>query len=210
MTTKATTFMRRAAVTAAVAAVGATGVLAGAGHADAKSLPGGYKKSVGIDGQVVEISRKAESVRAMPSVANNGAGRSAAVSGTFSTKLSKGKGTFTVGYLVGCQVNISGMEGGISGTITSSGPSLSGSLSVPLKPGEVKFVKSDALSLKKGKGTIMVDSFQIDVQQCGGAASARSVAQVLAADGFSTDDDKLTGDSGFVQSTLYGRTFSLN
>ena len=208
MNTKATTIMRRTTVAAAVAAVGATGLMVSAGDADAGRLPGGYKKSTGIDGQVVELSRKDESVRRMPSVSNNGAGRSAAVSGTFSAKLSKGKGKMSVGYLVGCQVDITGLEGGLSGAITTV-PSLTGSFSVPLKPGEVKVVKGDSLNLKKGKGTVMVDSFQIGIEQCGGYASARSFVQVLAADGYTAEDESLTGTSGFVQSTLYGRPFSL-
>lgn len=209
MSKKATTIARRAAAVAAVSAVGAAGLMISAGDADAARLPSGSKTSTGIDGQVVKIKRSGESARGLHSVANNGAGRSAAVSGTYKATLSKGKGTMTVGYLVGCQVDITGLEGGLSGTIGTS-PSLSGSLSVPLKPGEVKFVKGDSLSLKKGKGTVMVDSFNINVEQCGGYASARSVVQVLAADGFSTEDDAISADSGYVQSSLYGKPFSLN
>ncbi|MCF8611601.1 MspA family porin [Gordonia sp. HY285] len=209
MSKKATTIARRAAAVAAVSAVGAAGLMINAGDADAARLPSGSKTSTGIDGQVVKISRSGESARALRSVANNGAGRSAAVSGTYKATLSKGTGSMTVGYLVGCQINITGLEGGLSGTISAS-PSLSGSLSVPLKPGEVKFVKGDSLSLKKGKGTVMVDSFNINVEQCGGYASARSVVQVLAADGFTNEDDAISADSGYVQSTLYGKPFSLN
>ncbi len=210
MTVKTTSFVRRAAVASAALAVAATGVIASTGDADAARLPGGSKTTTGIDGQVVKISRTGESVRPQVSVANNGAGRSAAVSGTYSAKLSKGTGSLTVGYLVGCQIDITGLKGGISGGIALSGASLSGSVSVPLAPGQVAFVKGDSLSLKKGHGTVIVDSFQIDVQQCGGAATARSVAQVLAGDGFSTEDGGISGNSGFVQSTLYGKPFSLS
>lgn len=210
MTVKTTAFARRAAVTAAAVAVAATGLLATAGHADAARLPGGSKTTTGIDGQVVKITRTGESVVRQASVANNGAGRSTAVSGTYSATLSKGTGSLTVGYLVGCQVDIAGLEGGLSGTISAGAPSLSGSLSVPLKPGQVKFVTSDALSLSKGHGTVLVDSFQIHVEQCGGYASARSVVQVLAADGFTAEDGAISGNSGFVQSTLYGKPFSLS
>ena len=210
MTVKTTSFVRRAAVASAALAVAATGVIASTGDADAARLPGGSKTTTGIDGQVVKLSRTGESVRPQVSVANNGAGRSAAVSGTYSAKLSKGTGSLTVGYLVGCQINITGLEGGLSGTISAGAPTLSGSLSVPLKPGEVKFIKSDGLSLKKGHGTVLVDSFQINVEQCGGYASARSVVQVLAADGFTAEDGALSGASGFVQSTLYGKPFSLS
>lgn len=204
--------MRRAATAAVAAAIGASALIAGAGHADARSLPGGSKTTTGIDGQVVKISRSGERGNPMPSVANNGAGRAAAVSGTYKATLSKGAGKMTVGYLVGCQVDITGLEGGLSGALSLDGGSLSGALSVPLNPGQVAFIKSDAMAIKKGKATLAVDSFYINVQQCGGYASARSVVQVMAANGYGIDedDDVVKGDSGFVQSTLYGAPFSMN
>lgn len=202
-------FMRTAVVAATVAAIGATGVVVGAGEADAARLPNGFKKSSGIDGQVVTIKRTGERANPMPSVANNGAGRAAAVSGTYKATLSKGTGVMTAGYLVGCQVDIKGLSGGLSGAIGITS-SLSGSISVPLNPGQVAFIKSDSMNIKKGKATLMVDSFYINVEQCGGYASARSVVTVMAADGLSTEDDQLSGTSGFVQSSLYGAPFSLN
>lgn len=201
--------MRKAVVLGAAAAIGISGAAVGAGHADAAKLPNGSKTTTGIDGQKVTIKRSGESARIQRSVANNGAGRAAAVSGTYSATLSKGTGSMTVGYLVGCQVNIDGLEGGLSGGLALSGASLSGSISVPLTPGQVAFVKSDGMPIKKGKATLLVDSFHIDVQKCGGYAEARSVVQVIAAEGLSTEDDELSGDSGFVQSTLYGSKFSL-
>lgn len=202
-------FLRTSMIAAVVGALGATTLLTGAGSAEAAKLPNGFKKSTGIDGQVVTIKRTGERAYPMPSVANNGAGRAAAVSGTYKATLSKGTGTMSVGYLVGCQVDITGLQGGLSGTIGLTS-SLSGSISVPLNPGQVALVRSDAMSIKKGKATLMVDSFHIDVQQCGGYASARSVVTVMAADGMSTEDGVLSGDSGFVQSSLYGKPFSLN
>lgn len=210
MSKKATTMARRAAAVAAVTAVGAAGLMIGAGDADAARLPSGSKTSTGIDGQVVKISRTAESARGLHSVANNGAGRSAAVSGTYKAKLSKGEGIMKVGYLVGCQVDITGLEGGLSGTLSTGAPSLSGSLSVPLKPGEVKHVSSSGLAITKGKATVMIDSFNINVEQCGGHASARSVVQVTAGEGYTNEDDALTVTGGTVQSTLYGKQFSLS
>ncbi|MEZ5210859.1 MspA family porin [Gordonia sp. (in: high G+C Gram-positive bacteria)] len=199
--------MRNSVIAGAIAAVGAASILSGAGEASA--LPNGFKSSTGIDGQKVTIKRTGERSRIMPSVANNGAGRAAAVSGTYKATLSKGTGHMTVGYLVGCQVDITGLQGGLSGSIGLAGGSLSGSVSVPLTPGQVAFINSDAMSIKKGKATLMVDNFYINVEQCGGYASARSVVRVMAAEGMSTDDDQLSGDSGFVQTTLYGAPFSL-
>lgn len=201
--------MRNVVIATAIAAVGASSLIAGAGTADAARLPNGSKTTTGIDGQKVAIKRTGERANPIRSVANNGAGRAASVSGTYKATLSKGTGVMSVGYLVGCQVDITGLEGGINGSVGITGGSLAGSVSVPLTPGQVAFIKGDSLTLKKGKGTVMVDSFYINVEQCGGYASARSVVQVMAADGLSTADDELSGDSGFVQSTLYGRPFSL-
>ena len=202
-------FLRSSLIAATIGALGATTLLTGAGTADAAKLPNGFKKSSGIDGQVVTIKRTGERAYPMPSVANNGAGRAAAVSGTYKATLNKGVGTMSVGYLVGCQVDITGLKGGMSGTIGLTS-SLSGSISVPLTPGQVALVRTDAMTIKKSKATLMVDSFHIDVQQCGGYASARSVVTVMAADGMSTADGTLSGNSGFVQSSLYGKPFSLN
>ncbi|AUH70497.1 hypothetical protein CXX93_17775 [Gordonia sp. YC-JH1] len=172
-------------------------------------MPGGHTKAVGVDGQVVEISRSGESSRIMPSLAANGAGRAAAVSGTYKTTLSKGTGVMTVGYLVGCQVNLTGFKGTLSGSIDLTKASVSAGLSVPLAPGQVVFATTDKLTLKKGKGTVMVDSFSIDVQQCGGYASARSVVRVVAADGYDAQEKSLSGNSGYVQANLLGTPFSL-
>ncbi|WP_143965351.1 MspA family porin [Gordonia zhaorongruii] len=209
MSDKTTSIARRAAVATTVAAVAATGLIATAGDANAGRLPSGSKTSTGIDGQTVKLKRSGESVVRQRSVANNGAGRSAAVSGTYKATLSKGKGLMQVGYLVGCQIDITGLEGGLSGTIATS-PSLSGSLSVPLKPGEVKFVKGDKIDIKEKKATVMVSGFQLNVQQCGGHASARSIVKVIAGEGYElNDDDELSFDGGVVQSTLYGKPFSL-
>lgn len=200
---------RRIAVAAAIAVTTISGAAIGAGQASAGRLPGGHSKAVGIDGQVVNLSRTGESSRVMSSMAANGAGRAAAVSGTYNATLSKGTGVMTVGYLVGCQVNLAGFKGTLGASIDLTGAGLSGGLTVPLAPGQVVFAKTDTLKLTKGKGTVEIDSFAIDVQQCGGYASARSLVQVVAADGYKAADGALSGDSGYVQANLYGRPFTL-
>lgn len=201
---------KRAVVAAAVALTAVTGAVVGTGQADAARLPGGSTQAVGIDGQVVKISRSGESSRTMRSMAANGAGRAVAVSGTYKAALSKGAGVMTVGYLVGCQVNLAGFSGTLGATFEApSGVGASGSLSFPVAPGEVVMVAAEKIALKKAPGTIMVDSLALDVQQCGGYASARSVVTVVAADGYKAEEKLLSGDSGYVQANLYGRPFSL-
>lgn len=202
--------MRRlvgAVAISAAATVGLAGM--GAGEAAAKPLANGSKVSTGIDGLRMEIKRTGESAVALPSVANNGAGRSAMTSGTYTVNLSKGNGVMQVGYLIGCQVDITGLKGGLSGAIGLTS-SLSGSLSVPLSPGEVTYVAAESLSIKGSKGTIQMSNFSIDVQQCGGYASARSVVTAVAGEDLEIEDKTITGSSGFLQSSLYGQPFSLN
>ncbi|MFW0786855.1 MspA family porin [Gordonia sp. CPCC 206044] len=198
-----------AGAVAAVAAIGLAGM--GAGDAAAVGLPNGYKKAVGVDGESIQTWRKGESALPAPSVANNGAGRAAVVSGTYTAKASKGvSGNIAVKVLIGCQVDITGLEGGISGTISAS-PSLSGSLSVPLKPGEVVVADVTDKDIKEGgAASVQLDRFAVDVQQCGGYASARTIVTTVGAKGYSTDDGTVSGEGSYIQSTLYGKPFSLN
>jgi hypothetical protein len=200
---------RRLGVSALAVATIAGVALSAAGPASAGPLPGAYKKTVGVDGQVVEVWRTGESAQPAVSMASNGAGRAAVVSGTFSTKLSKGVGNLSVGYLVGCQVDITGFTGGLSGSFNSLGPSASGSLTVPLTPGQVKYVPLFDKDFYLG-ASVQWDREEIQVQQCGGYASARSVAVVFAAEDLDTANGTVSGKSGLVQSYLYGKPFSLN
>ena len=57
---------------------------------------------------------------------------------------------------------------------------------------------------------IQTERFGIDVQRCGGYASARTVSKVIAAKGYNTDDGTVNGEGNLIQSTLYGKPFSLN
>lgn len=203
--------VRRAAGALAVAAVAGVGVASvGAGHAEAANLPNGHKTSSGVDGGTVEVWRTHESALPAPSMANNGAGRSAVTSGIYTAKLSKDlKGKLSVGYLVGCQVSLGDFQAGVSGTISSS-PSLSGSLSFPLAPGEIKQVDMNSKDIDKGAASVQTSRVELDAQGCGGYAQARSFAKVVAAKGYNTDDGTVNGEGSYIQTTLYGKPFSLN
>lgn len=198
------------AVGTAVAAVGLMG--AGTGDAGAAPLPSGYKKAESIDGLTAETWRAGEWSLPAQSVANSGAGRSAVASGTWTAKLSKGQGKLEVGYLVGCQIDITGFEGSFSGALdlVAGAADGSASVSIPLKPGQVAYVKVTDKDIKDGIASIQTTDFEISVEQCGGYASSRSVAKVLAAEGFNTNDGTVNGEGGLVQSTLFGKPFSLN
>lgn len=201
--------LRRVFAATAVAAVAAVGLSSmGAGGAAAERLPNGFKKVTGIDGTVLQVWRTGEYAFAQPSQANNGAGRSARVSGTYTAKVSAGGGNVEVGYLVGCQVNLGALEAGVSAGISST-PSLAGSISLPLAPGEIKAVSVDNKDFKNKVVSLQFSGVEIDVQSCGGYAQARSYVKVLAAKGYNTDEGTVNGDGSAIQATLYGRPFSL-
>ncbi len=57
--------------------------------------------------------------------------------------------------------------------------------------------------------SIQLSGVEITVQGCAGYAQARSFIKVLASDGYTTDRGTVGGDSGAIQTTLYGKPFSL-
>ncbi|MFT4043768.1 MAG: MspA family porin [Gordonia sp. (in: high G+C Gram-positive bacteria)] len=206
--------LRRAAGAVAVTAVAAIGAATmGAGHAEAVKLANGYKVVTGVDGEWVKSWRYNESARAIPTTANNPTQRAAVLNGTYTVKASPGvTGTVYFDYLVGCQVDVSDLTLGATGGVSLSGVSASGSLSIPLAPGEVTLYDDNTDGeIKDGKPyTIQVTGLQLSATGCAGYASARSVLRVQAAKGYSTDGGKISGTGSYVQSTLYGQPFSLN
>ncbi|GAB10446.1 hypothetical protein GOARA_056_01940 [Gordonia araii NBRC 100433] len=211
-----TSLRRRAVLLAVVATAAVVGLSSlGAGGADALRLPGGSKKSTGIDGQVVTLKRSAEYAHNQPSEANNGMVRSTRVSGTYTARINRGGGNVQVGYLVGCQVNVGGLDMGISGGIwggLGGGgplPMISGNVSFPLAPGQIQVVQALDKNFYKKVVSIQLSGVEINVQGCAGFAQARSFIKVLAAEDYSTDRGTVSGRSGAIQTTLYGKPFSL-
>ncbi|WP_168704294.1 MspA family porin [Gordonia paraffinivorans] len=205
--------LRRAAGAVAIASAAVMGVAGmGAGDAAAGKLANGYKKVTGVDGETIQTWRTGEFALPAPSVANNGAGRSAVVSGTYQVKASSGvSGNLAVKLLVGCQVDITGLEGGLDAGISTSALSAAGSISIPLSPGQVAWVDVTNKDLSdSGQAAIQLSQFEVSVQNCGGFASARTVAKVIGAKGYNTDDGTVNGEGTLIQSTLYGQPFSLN
>lgn len=191
--------LRRVVGVGAITAVAALGLASmGAGNAAAGPLPSGSKITEGVDGTVVKISRTGESAYPVPSVANNGAGRAAEVSGLVTVTAGEAEGKLTTGYIVGCQIDITGLEGGLTGSLSTTSAGLSGALSVPLKPGEAKFVSLGSKSFEGGVASIQYKQQGIDVQACGGYAQARAYTVV-----------QTSGDY-VIKSTLYGAPFSIN
>lgn len=193
--------LRRVVGVGAITAVAAIGLASlGAGNAAAGPLPDGAKKTVGVDDTEIAIVRTGESAYPVPSVANNGAGRAAEVNGTITVYPGEASGTLTTGYIIGCQIDITGLEGGLSGSldILNLAGSLAGSISVPLKPGEAALAVIGEKEFEGDVASIQYRQFGIDVQQCGGYAQARAVSIVT------------TSGDYVIKSSLYGAPFSLS
>ncbi|SEL18954.1 MspA family porin, partial [Rhodococcus maanshanensis] len=86
----------------------------------------------------------------------------------------------------------------IGAGIDLSGPSISGSLTVPVSAGQVKFVGVSGKDIKKnGKYSVQYQDTQLEIQNCGGFAQARSYTVV-----------EIVGDN-YSKTTLYGQPFSI-
>ncbi|MDF3306414.1 MspA family porin [Rhodococcus sp. T2V] len=174
----------------------------GAANADTfVPLPGG-EKVVNAGRVMAKIARNAESALVSPSLAANGAGRVAWVSGDVFAELGgeipEEGATLTTGYIVGCQADITGLEGGLSADLGLDSLGLGGSLSIPISAGEVKFAKvKSKTDLKPGVSAIQYRDTQIEIQGCGGYAQARAYT-VLEIPG-----------NHYVKSILYGQPFSI-
>ncbi|MCU1641904.1 MAG: mspA family protein [Nocardia sp.] len=193
----------------------------GAANADTfVPLPDGTKTSPAG----VTITRIGEHAVVSPSMAGNGAGRTAWLSGkTFADVTATPDGTvgpnngpangqgsnnssthgasqLNTGYIVGCQVSLAdnAVSAGVSGGVNLSGGSLGGSVGLNLGPGEVKMVQINAKDiLKPGTYSVEYQDVPIEIQGCAGYAQARAYSVV-----------EIIGDN-YSKTTLYGQPFSL-
>ncbi|NMO03178.1 hypothetical protein HH308_18350 [Gordonia sp. TBRC 11910] len=207
--------LRRSAILTTVAAAAIAGVCFVGADAGAGVLPDGFKRVVGGDGRVVQMWRIGERAQPITSVANNGAGRAATISGKYRVTVSRGGGNVQLGYLVGCQVQLGDLTAGAT-AVLSAVPSVSGSISLPLAPGQVVDV-ANVFNQDFATHTLSLETQhqQLDVQGCGGYAQARSYVRVIAADGYTSDGvggskgGTVSGSGAMVQATLFGAPFSL-
>lgn len=212
---------RTLAVGAGALAIGS--LTATTAHADTVVRP----PDVSVPGESgLRISIQRQSATVSPSLAANGSGRNAWLSahivvnaphiptaapgpvngptgeqtlpGSNGASYAGGAGMITAGYIIGCQVGLAGIGIGGSTTISASAASLSGSLSVPLTPGQVAYVLIDYKPLTK-PATYSIDyqDFPVGIEQCGGFAQARSYAVVE------------TGGNDHQKLEAYGQPFSV-
>ena len=205
-------------MTAAVAAIGLWSP--GAARADAfVPLPNGH-----IEGPGVKITSVHEHAIVSPSLAANGAGRTAWVSGDVTVDIDTPNGVvgpnngsksdgqpssgtndssthgasgLTVGYLVGCQVAL-GSFGPSLGVTLSTTPTVAAGLSFPISPGQVVWYQINNKDMtKSGRYFLNYQDVPMDVQGCAGYAQARQFAVV-----------EVVGPD-YHKVTLYGQPFSI-
>ncbi|WP_028477639.1 MspA family porin [Nocardia sp. CNY236] len=223
MSENRTNGVRRGARVAGIGAAAAVAVgLLSTGAANADTfvpLPDGQREGPGVT-----ITRTGEHAVISPSLAANGAGRVAWVSGTAIADVSAtpegeagpwngpsgapgtnnssthGTSQMSTGYIVGCQVSIAddAISAGMSGGIDLGGAGVSGSIGINLGPGEVAFVMIDLKDIPKpGVYAVEYQDAEIQVQGCAGYAQARAYTVV-----------EIIGDH-YSKTTLYGMPFSI-
>lgn len=210
----------RKMLAATALATAALAVAGGSANADTfVPLPDGEKAGPGVT-----IKRVGESALISPSMAANGAGRVAWVSGTVLAEVTEtptgearpfiggnnapgtnnssthGSSRVSTGYIVGCQVSIAddAISAGVSGGISTSGVNAGGSIGVKLGPGEVKFIGVEGFDiLKEGNYHVSYSDVELQIQGCAGYAQARSYTVV-----------EIIGDN-YSKTSLYGAPFSI-
>jgi len=239
MSENRTTGLRRGAQVAGLGAAAAVAIgLLSAGAANADTfvpLPDVFKSGPGF-----QMGHVAGSALVSPSLAANGAGRTAWVAGNAwadvaitpdgdpgpnngpqnngspqpngsSNSSTHGSSRIMTGYIVGCQVDITGLEGNLGFDLGfpfsastpdsfSIGPSggVGASISVPLNAGQVKWVEVGGKDIiAAGRYSYDYQDVQMEIQNCGGYAQARSYTAV-----------EIIGDN-YAKSILYGQPFSI-
>ncbi|MGW5382597.1 MspA family porin [Nocardia sp. NPDC003963] len=218
-----TTGLLRAAGIGAVAVLASSILSLGTAGADTfVPLPGGELTETLVDGTVVTVRTAAESATIGPSVGGTPLHRNAWVSGTAQVQLAgrnlKG-GSISPGYVVGCQVDISGggVNGGAGASTDFEGqrPDLSnsGGAQLTLGPGQARsFFLLDIerpndygdeshkkFTIFRGpNGSVTWSDSTIELTGCGGYAQARSFVRV-----------KVETAGVLTWVTLWGQPFSL-
>lgn len=175
----------------------------GVAHADTTvQLPDGEQALTTASGVQVDLTRTGEQAVVAPSIAGNGLSRTASVTGVVFAKIGNAtKGMLTTGYLVGCQVDLSGgltLGGDVWVSPNSVSPEIAPS--IKLVPGGVTAVPLDTKQLDPAAGAVGIAyaGRGIQVSGCGGFAQARAYSTLTVAN-----------QQGSTEVTLYGQPFSV-
>lgn len=175
----------------------------GAAHADTVvPLPNGRQTLTTATGIPVDLSRTGEQAVVSPALASNGLSRTASMSATvYATAPGATGGTLVTGYLVGCQVDLSGglsLSSDVNVSTNAVTPEFSPTIN--LVPGGVAQVQFDNKKLDPKAGAVGVEYHDrgVQIDGCGGYAQARSFSTLT-----------VTNNRGTAEVTLYGNPFSL-
>jgi hypothetical protein len=165
-------------------------------------LPDGEQALTTATGVQVDLTRSGEHAVISPSLASNGLSRTASMSATvYATIDGATSGNLVTGYVVGCQVDLSGgvsIGGDVYISPNSAYPEIYPNIN--LVPGGVATVKFDTKKIDPTAGAVGVAYSEraVQVSGCAGYAQARA---------FSTLTVK--NDRGSAEVTLYGQPFSI-
>ncbi|WP_227979218.1 MspA family porin [Nocardia spumae] len=188
--------MRRSIV-ALLSLVAAALVIGTSGAASADPVADTSREVITDDGWQVRISKVEEKVDRVPNLAASPftregfVGLKAVADITGDGRVPVDSGTLTLGYQIGCQVDVSnGLTVGLSGAIGPNiGISVGGvnvgasalaipSVSFSPKPGAITTVPFGTKALSGAHASITADQVQIKVDSCAGPVSLRSYAIV--------------------------------
>ncbi len=208
-------------VAAALALCAATAAVTAAPAAQAGRLPGGRISKKLVDGTTVKARLYDESVRYHPgNVANVGTSREVWVSGKIVATIGGGAQGATIygGYVVGCQVNLIGMDSGNSGgsdmTTGAPGGVASSGSTLHIGPGQAGWVpiiqttsgaytnyrdyNVNRFTFRGNRGGVAFSQEGFRVNGCAGHASARARFTV-----------EVETETVRAQAVLWGKPFSL-
>ncbi|WP_309234591.1 MspA family porin [Nocardia sp. XZ_19_385] len=169
-----------------------------AGSAGADPIADKYRQTVTDDGWTLALTKTGENLDRVPNLASSPVSREgfvslkalAEVTGTGSAPV--GAGTLTLGYQIGCAVDVSsgvtlgmGLSIGPNASVTISqfpGATIGGQASVnpnistTLKPGTIATIAFGSKPLAASRGSITAEQVEIKIDACAGPVTIRSFA----------------------------------
>ncbi|WP_040816326.1 MspA family porin [Nocardia concava] len=180
----------------------------GAGAAGAQAVTDKSRQTVTDDGWTLTITKSGENLDRWPSLANSPVSREGFVSVKATAELTghgaqrPTSGTVTLGYQIGCAVDVSsGVVLGVGATLGASvgisftkppgvSASVTPNVSTTIKPGTIETVTLGTKPLTEARASITAEQVQVKVDACAGPVSLRSFA--TAAISTPTADNNIT------------------
>lgn len=169
-------------------------LVTGTGAADAEPVTDRSRQTVTDDGWTLTITKSGENLDRWPSLATSPVSREGFVSAKATAEISGNgaqrptTGTITLGYQIGCAVDVSsGVVLGAGATLGASvgvsftkppgvSASVTPTISTTIKPGTVETIVLGTKPLTESRGSITAEQVQVKVDACAGPVSLRSFA----------------------------------